>query len=408
MKTNSHQHTIFCIASYFKGNDFLRECKSTGHRVILFTREKMLEEDWARESLDGLIRVSNDASIEAYIYATSEFARTHKPTHVIALEESDVITAGRLREHFCLGGMWSSHARLFRDKLAMRQKAQQHGIIQPAFVHALNYQEVGEFMERINAPWVIKPRADASAIGIKKFEDSEQVWRTIDALNANEVLLERAAFYLLEEFIEGDVYHVDSLVSGGEVVFACVNRYGKAPLSIVVHGGVATSYTLEYGGQKERKELLEANNKIIAALALMKGVTHAEFIKSRENGAIYFLEIGARVGGAYTAEAFEAASGLNIWREWARIEMSPDDKPYISSPTRFDYSGIVVSLARQEYPDTSSYTDVEIFHRARKQHHVGLVLRSHDFNRIQELLKDYTKRFAKDFTATAPQQERPE
>jgi hypothetical protein len=141
---------------------------------------------------------------------------------------------------------------------------------------------------------------------------------------------------------------------------------------------------------------------------LGKGATHAEFIRNQINGEFYFLEIGARVGGAYTAEAYQAASGLNIWQEWARIEMSPDDEPYVSIPLRFDYGGIVVSLAKQEYPDTSSYTDTEIFYRAKKQHHVGLVLRSSSLKRVKELLEEYTRRFAKDFMAIAPQQERPE
>lgn len=401
------KHTVFCLASYFKGNDFMRECKRMGHRVFLLTREKMLNEDWARESLDGIIPVSNDADIESYLHAASDTARKNKPTHVVALEESDVITAARLREHFCLHGMFSSRARLFRDKLAMRYKVEQHNIMQPAFVHALNYQEVGEFMECVNAPWLIKPRADASAIGIKKLNESEQVWRTIDALNQNQNLRERGDSYLLEEFIEGDVYHVDSLVSGGEVAVACVNRYGFSPLEIAIHGGVSTSYMIDYGSD-EREQLLEANDRVLNALGLIKGVAHTEFIKNHINDEFYFLEIGARVGGAYTAEAFEAASGLNIWQEWARIEMSPDDEPYVSMPTRFDYGGIVVSLAKQEYPDTSSYTDSEIFYRAKKQHHVALVLRSSNFKRVQELLEEYTRRFAKDFMATAPQQERPE
>jgi biotin carboxylase len=401
------KHTVFCLASYFKGNDFIRECKNLGHRVFLLTRGKALNEDWARESLDGIIPVSNDASVGSYLYAATNIARTHKPSLVIALEESDVITAARLREHFCLRGMLSSRARLFRDKLAMRCKAEQYDIRQPAFVHTLNYQEVGEFMERVNAPWLIKPRADASAIGIKKLTESEEVWRAIDVLNQNQNLPERADSYLLEEFIEGDVYHVDSLVSGGEVTVACVNRYGYAPLEIAIHGGVSTSYTIEYGSE-ERKQLLETNNIVLNAFGLGKGATHAEFIRNQINGEFYFLEIGARVGGAYTAEAYQAASGLNIWQEWARIEMSPDDEPYVSIPLRFDYGGIVVSLAKQEYPDTSSYTDTEIFYRAKKQHHVGLVLRSSSLKRVKELLEEYTRRFAKDFMAIAPQQERPE
>lgn len=404
---HSQPNTVFCLASYFKGNDFMRECKSLGHRVFLLTREVKLNEDWARESLDGIILVANDGEIRSYLQTAAKLALMNKPTHIVALEEGDVITAGRLREHFGLKGMFSSQARLFRDKHSMRCQAKQHRIRQAKFVHALNYQEVGEFMERISPPWVLKPRADASAIGIKKITESEQVWRSIDKLNENKTLSERADAYVLEQFIEGDVYHVDSLVVGGKVAVACANRYGSAPLEIAVHGGVSTSFTIDYDSA-EHKELLNANEKILRAFGFEKGVTHAEFIKSRTDGEFYFLEIGARVGGAYTAEAFEAASGLNIWREWAKIEMAKADEPYFPAPKRFEYGGIVVSLAKQEFPDISSYIDSEIFYRAKKDHHVGLVLRSAKLERVQELLESYTRRFSKDFLAIAPQPDRPD
>lgn len=404
---NPVKHTVFCLASYFKGNDFLRECKNLGHRVFLLTRKKMLEKDWAWESLDGVIPVADDGEIKSYLHAAADAARMNKPTHIIALEEGDVITAGRLREHFWLDGMFSSQARLFRDKLSMRFKGKQGGISQAAFTHTLNYQEVGEFMESTQPPWVLKPRADASAIGIKKLDEPEQVWRAIDALNENQVLSESADAYLLEEFIEGEVYHVDALVTGGKIAVAGANRYGVVPLEIAVHGGVSTSYTIGYDSA-ERQKLLKANEKVLKVFGFEKGVTHAEFIKSRKDGEFYFLEIGARVGGAYTAEAFEAASGLNIWREWAKIEMSADDEPYIPEAKRFDYGGIAVSLAKQEFPDTSAYTDAEIFYRAKREHHVGLVVHSEKIERVQELLDQYTRRFSEDFLAIAPQPDRPD
>ena len=39
---------IICFATFFKGGDFMRECKAAGGNVILITKEKMLHEDWPR------------------------------------------------------------------------------------------------------------------------------------------------------------------------------------------------------------------------------------------------------------------------------------------------------------------------------------------------------------------------
>ncbi|MDQ3820996.1 MAG: ATP-grasp domain-containing protein [Acidobacteriota bacterium] len=397
--------TFLCLASYFKGVEFLRECKRRGARVILVTREKNLQEDWPRESLDDIVALPDDAGPELYIYLASQLARPQKLDRVVALEEYDVITAGLIREHLCMGGMTSADARIFRDKLLMCARASEAGIRVPDFIHVLNYDALREFMSRVPAPWVMKPRTDVSAIGIKKLHDSEQVWRAIDALDARENLHERSPYYLLERFIAGEVFHVDSLVSVGRVIFAGVSVYGRPPMEVAHTGGVFISKTVRHNSA-DQKNLIKINRKLIRALGLKHGAAHAEFIKSAEDGEFYFLEIAARVGGAFLAETLEAASGINLWREWARIEMARDDGSYKLPERRREYGGIVLSLARQEYPDTNAYTDEEIVYRVKKRHHVGLVVRSPSLERVDELLDSYTRRFAEDFTAVVPPLER--
>jgi hypothetical protein len=403
----SPRRTIVCLASYFKGGEFLRECKRQNCRVFLLTKEKNRHEPWPHDSIDELVTLPNDASPDHFIYAVTQIARHHKLARVVALEEFDVITAGLIREHLRLGGMTSAEARLFRDKLAMRVAAQSARVNVPDFVHVLNYAELRDFMERVPAPWVLKPRTDVSAIGIKKVHDAEQVWRAIDELDTRPRLNEQSSFYLLERYVAGEVYHVDSIVSGGRVLFAGVSVYGRPPMNVAHEGGVFISYSLERK-DADRRKLLEINRQVIKALGLRRGATHAEFIKGREDGKFYFLEIASRVGGAYIAETLEAASGLNIWREWAKLELSDRANPYRATPLREEYGGIVLSLARQERPDTSNYTDAEIVYRVGKPYHVGLVVRSPDHARVRSLLDDYARRFADEFIAVAPPLERAE
>lgn len=406
-ETQTRPLTLVCLASYFKGGEFIRECKRQGARVILVTREKILHEDWPRESLDDIIAMPNDAAPEHFTHVVSQIGRPQKIDQVIALEEFDVITAGLVREHLQLEGMTSTEARIFRDKLSMRTRASRAGIPVPDFVHVLNYDELRAFMERVPSPWVMKPRSDVSAIGIKKLEDSEQVWRTIDALDARENFRERSPYYLLERYVAGDVFHVDSLVERGKVIFAGASAYGRPPMDVTHQGGVFISRTVKRGSTDER-ELLKLNRKLIGALGLTHGAAHAEFIKSSADGRFYFLEIAARVGGAYIAESLEAASGVNIWREWAGVEMARFNGTYKLPAQRKDYGGIVLSLARQEFPDTAAYMDEEIVYRVKKLHHAGLVVRSPKLERVDELLNQYARRFTEEFTAVVPPPERPE
>lgn len=429
---------IICLATYFKGGDFIRECKRLGSHVILITKEKMLQEDWPHDTLDDLIAVPNDAGPALMIDLAAFIARKRKPDRVVALEEFDVMTAALIREHLCLSGMSSSTAKTFRDKFRMAEAAKAAGIILPQFVPLINTGDVQEFMQRVPPPWIIKPRSDVSAIGIRKVKDDEEVWNLINEMNLRVNLRERASYYLLAQFIPGEVFHVDSIVHNSRVVFAGANRYGRPPLEVAHGGGAYISRTVAHRSENERK-LFEINRKLVKALKLERGASHAEFIKSDADGRFYFLEIAARVGGAYIADVLEAASGLNLWREWARMEVSdgrsrrqeqeaeagetrdsagpgfkrkydrdvtPNSKTL--KPPRNEYAGIVLSLSKQEYPDTSSYDDPEIVYRVKKRHHAGLIVRSKQLERVEELLTLYATRFADDFVAVVPPLEKAE
>jgi biotin carboxylase len=289
----------------------------------------------------------------------------------------------------------------------MAVHSQRAGINVPEFVPLVNIDEVDDYMKRVAGPWVIKPRSDVSAIGIRKVSEPQEVWRAIDEMNERENLRERASYYVLARFIPGEVFHVDSVVNDGKVVFAGTNQYGRPPMQVAHQGGAYVSRTLSRDSGDE-KELLNINKKLVRALGLERGATHAEFIKSDADGKFYFLEIAARVGGAYIAEVLEAASGVNLWREWARLEIADGKGHARITPPRKEYAGIILSLAKQEDPDTSTYVDDEIVYRVKKRHHAGLIVRSASLVRVNELLDDYGRRFAEDFVAVAPPPERPE
>ncbi|MFN2492736.1 MAG: acetyl-CoA carboxylase biotin carboxylase subunit family protein [Pyrinomonadaceae bacterium] len=410
---------IICLATYFKGADFIRECKRRGCQVILITKEKILKEDWPHDSLHDLIAVPNDAEPALFIDLIAFLSRKAKPDRVVALEEFDVMRAALIREHFCLPGMISSTALGFRDKFRMAEAARMAGVDVPDYVPLINPDDIKKFMERVAPPWIIKPRSDVSAIGIRKLDHADDVWRVVDELNERDNLRERSSYYLLAQFIAGEVFHVDSIVSNGRAVFSGANIYGRPPLEVAQQGGAYISRTVAHRSNDEKK-LFQINRKLIKSFGLDRGAAHAEFIKSDVDGRFYFLEVAARVGGAYIADVLEAATGLNLWREWAGIEVDDVEEQRfgiaqeshikgtprktvrkITLP-RNEYAGIVLSLAKQEHPDTSAYDDPEIVYRVKKRHHAGLIVGSNRLERIEELLAQYAQRFAEDFIAVVP------
>jgi biotin carboxylase len=397
---------IICLATYFKGADFIRECKDHDCNVVLITKEKMLGEDWPRESLDDRIAGPNDAGPALFIDLVAFLSKKMKVDRVIALEEFDVVTAALIREHLCLPGLSSSQAKIFRDKLSMAVHSKAGGINVPEFVPLINPDDIRSFMESVPSPWIIKPRSGVSAIGIRKVDQAEEVWRVIDEMNERENLRERASYYLLARFIPGEVFHVDSLVNRGKVVFSGVNKYGRPPMQVAHQGGAYISRTLLHGSSDE-KSLTDINKKLIKTLKLDHGATHAEFIKSDTNGKFYFLEIAARVGGAYIADVLEAASGISLWREWARIEIANGVSSTRIKPLRKEYAGIILVAGEAGNPDTSA-TTMKRSSTELRRHHAGVIVRSPKLERVNELLDSYALRFVDDFVAVVPPPERPE
>ena len=338
---------VLCVASFFKGADFLRECGEQGARVLLLTRERTLGEAWPREQIADVVVLPNDAAPELFLYAGSQLARRFNLGRIVALEEFDVVNTAHLREHLQAEGAGVTAARAFRDKLAMRRRARSAGLRVPDFVHALNYEALAEFMSRVPAPWVLKPRSDVQAIGIRKLHEPGQVWRAVEELDARPALGERSDYHLLERYVAGEVFHVDSISEGGEVSFACVSRYARPPLDVAHQGGVYVSRTLDYDSE-DHARLTALNAELLRALGLARGAAHAEFIKGADDGELYFLEVAARVGGAYIAETVEAATGVNLWREWARVEVAGVARPAGERPRpRRGHAAIALPLARQ-------------------------------------------------------------
>jgi len=391
--------TFLCMTTYEKGQEFMRQCKRGGCRVILLTAEKLRNADWPRESLDDTYYLPHQIPLDDIVKAVTHLARNEKLDRIVALDEFDMETAATLREHLRIPGMGLTTMRYFRDKLAMRMRALDRHLRVPDFVPAVNHSDIRYYLDHVPGPWVLKPRQEASAIGIKKFSTPDELWPLLEQLG------DKQSSYLVEKFLPGDVYHVDSVVSENEIVFANVSKYGKPPMN-VAHGGVFTTFTVPRGSGGDAA-LRAINRDLIAALGLLRGVSHAEFIRAHADGQFYFLECAARVGGAYINEMVETATGINLWREWARIEIAGGNGSYQLPQVREEYAGVILSLAKQEDPDTSAYNDPEVFLRIKKHHHAGLVLKSSEPDRIPILLEDYAQRFAQEFMAVEPPRDKP-
>ena len=387
---------FLCLASYEKGQEFMLQCAEMGVGVTLLTLEKLREAEWPHEALEEVATMPSGLTREQFLNTVSWMARGRRFDRVIALDEFDLEMAAQAREHMRIPGMGVSTTANYRDKLAMRTTARDKGFLVPEFCRVMNYDELREYMQQAPAPWLLKPRSEASALGIRKIDEPEQLWRALDELG------DRQSHYVLERFVPGDIFHVDSIVSEGKVVFSVVHQYGRPPMQVMHEGGVFTTRTVDRKSQ-DWQDLTRINADLAPGLGMARGVTHAEYIKAHADGKYYFLEIAARVGGAFISDLVEVSTGVSLWREWAKLEVANlRGEEYAVPEAREEYAGSVLCLAQTAEPDTSGFDAAEIVVRMKKHHHAGLIVRSGDPERVKALLGEYSQEFARKFLASMP------
>lgn len=393
--------TIICISNYFKGADFLINLKKLGNTVFLVTSEKLRDKPWPHDYIDEIFYMEGqdtDWNLEHLLLGVGNLMKIHKIDAIVALDDFDVEKATYLRENLRIAGMGQTTGRYFRDKLAMRMRAKSFGISIPAFSPLFNDHEINNFADTVAPPWVLKPRSEASASGIIKVYDKESLWMHINEMGNNRFK------YLVEQFKPGDVYHCDGLNLNGKVLFSITSRYLATPMEISQGGGIFRSANVEYNSEDD-KAIRKQNEAVMKAFGMKHGATHTEFIKCKEDGNIYFLETSSRVGGAHLAEMVEAASGINLWAEWAKIEDSLiREASYKLPKPKKNYAGIVLTLSKYEYPDLSSFSDEEVCFRVPLEYHAGLIVNSDKHEKVLELLDNYADRLVRDFAAVGKQE----
>lgn len=306
---------ILCMAVSPNGHQFLEELANLGCRVVLLSIDEYRNAEWPSDAISELHSMPAGMTLQQITNTVTYLARSRKFARLIALDNFNVQIAAALREHLRIPGMGGTTACYFSDRLAARLKAAQVGLAVPAFTSVANYDELHQFMQAIPAPWLLTPRSESWGSANRPFHESEQVWRALDQLG------DLQSGFLLEQSVEGDRFHVDSLTADGTVVFSAVSPYRAASLERpeaaellpTVQKRSTTAHT---------ERLRRANTALLSSMRMARGVTHMEFLRSNATGEYYFMETSASVDDRCVADMMKETHGLNLWREWARLEVA--------------------------------------------------------------------------------------
>lgn len=405
MTPNHPPLAFLCIATFVKGEAFMQTCKAQGHTVYLLTEERHRDKPWPHEAIDEIFYLPSERNdshnLDTMLLGLAHTMRTRRIDRVVALDDFDVEKGALVRETFRIPGMGQTTARFFRDKLAMRIRAQKAGIRVPRFSDLFHNDTLTRFLQQSEGPWLIKPRSEASTTGIRKVHTLDEAWAVVNELG------DKRHTYLIEEFKPGSVYHVDSLSFASASVFSRVSEYLATPMDVAHGGGIFRTRTLPTN-TPETAEFLVINDAVMAAFGMRHSASHAEFIRCNHDGELYFLETACRVGGANIAEMVEAASGVNLWAEWANLEIADaHNLPYTPPTDKGLYAGLIASLANEIHPDTAAFADPEIVWRMHREHHIGFIVKSEQPDRILALLDTYMHQIQGSVHASMPVADKP-
>lgn len=380
MSPNYSPTTLLCISSRFKGVDFLHEAKQLGCSIYLITDIANRHKPWPRELLNDIFFVDEQDetwNIPNLIKAVSYLARSIHFDKIIPLDDSDFDKAASLREHLRVPGMGETRMRYFRDKLAMRDKAEEDDILVPEYCHILHYDRIKAFTSMVPPPWVLKPRFKDSAEAYERINDMNHLWKRILELGDDQ------SFYILERFIPGDIFHVDSIIHNYHTCYSGVHQYGRPMMDVAHKGGIMTSSTIQTGTELE-KQLLTLNAKVAHSMGMKHGILNTEFIRSKHDGRLYFIKSSGKVGGNYLAELVEASTGLNLWREWAKIELSNSDDTAYHCPEWTKKPAMVIRIPTGNPPVLSQLIQhPAIVWRQVSHNHVTLVIRTAHYPELE-------------------------
>jgi hypothetical protein len=298
-------------------DDFSRYDEYIDHRAhrVAYLTNPAGNQIVRRELAVGVEIVPDITDRDAVIAAAKRLAGTVGPfTRVLALSEFDLVTGALVREALGTPGVTPQQVRRFTDKVVMKQAILAAGLRAPRYLPLTEIPTADALIGRLGLPLILKPREGAASRGVIKVETAEQLTVALRDIPP--------ADYEAEQYVTGDIYHIDGLIRDGELLFHTVSRYINTCLAFN-HGIPLGSVLIEPSAR--RSAMVEFAEAALRALALRSGAFHLEVILG-PGDELYFLEIGARVGGGEIPFLGQALFGLDMMRAWVDIELGQDSE----------------------------------------------------------------------------------
>lgn len=244
---------------------------------------------------------------------------------VTAATDKPLVMMARLAEKYGFPFYSVETARWSTDKFQMKERFELGGVPHAQGRLISKVEEA----EGLVFPVIVKPRDNSGSRGVKLCRDKNELRISIDEALENSKL----DTVLVEEFIEGPEYSIESLHHDGksEVIQFTEKKTTEFPYNVEL-GHIQPANISEENKQKIR----EIISKIGKALNFENCPSHTE-LKINDRG-IFVIETSPRLGGDYiTSTLTPLSTGVNLEDELLKISLGESINPQSEA---VQYSGV--------------------------------------------------------------------
>lgn len=231
-----------------------------------------------------------------------ELSNKYHFTHILSISEFDVIRSTKLRKLLNLPGQALMSAECYRNKVLMKEKLKNSSVNIPLYEKVSSKKQVFNFISKIGYPIVIKPISGSGSMGVTIAQDANDIEDFFNTHSNDYHLFE------VEEYIQGEMYHIDGLIKNNGIIFSSVSHYYNNCLEFQENQPLS-SYMLEEKNPLYNRFIEQVNQVIHCLPQYESGSFHAEFFVTQNND-IYLCEIASRTGGGEISKSIEHSTGL--------------------------------------------------------------------------------------------------
>ncbi len=262
-----------------------------------------------REALAEYYRVDDMRDYDQLLRALGHFTHRHgRIDRIDSLNEYWLETEAALRTDFNIPGIRSDAIEAVKRKSRMKEIYRGAGVTVARGGVARSLPEGLVIAAETGYPLVAKPDKGVGAAATFKIADRGELERFFAR--------KQPVDYMLEEFIRGRIFSFDGLADrDGRLVFWTAHAYSQGIMETVN----ADDHIYYYSLREIPPDLEDAGRRTAAAFGVRERFFHFEFFRREDDGAVVALEVNMRPPGGLTADMFNYANDIDIYREWASV-----------------------------------------------------------------------------------------